>query len=65
MNIPSDGVPRLKLITLSNHQITSSDDPEQYISPDEDYMLTIEELSSRTEEVCNRISDTINAGSDD
>ena len=54
MNIPSDGVPRLKLITLSNHQITSSDDPEQYISPDEDYMLTVEELSNRTEEAIRK-----------
>ena len=54
MNIPADGVPRLKLITLSNHQITSSDDPEQYISPDEDYMLTIEELSRRTDEAIKK-----------
>ena len=54
INVPSDGVPRLKLITLSNHQIKSSDDPEQYISPDEDYMLTIEELSRRTEEAIRK-----------
>ena len=50
LSVPTDGIPRLKLITLSNHQVKSSNDPEQYIQPDDDYMLTIEELSRRTEE---------------
>ena len=51
---PTDGVPRLYLTSLSNHSVSSSDDPEQALIPDEDYMLTIEELSQRTDDAISK-----------
>jgi len=51
---PTDGVPRLYLTSLSNHSVSSSDDPEQTLIPDEDYMLTIEELSQRTDDAISK-----------
>ena len=49
-----DGIPRLQLTTLSSLPVSSSNDPRQHITPDSDYMLTVEELSKRTDDAITK-----------